>query len=53
MPISSDFHPRSFIGKITKYKKVINVPTSVSVLEDLLPKRWKWHCADIQAIIIL
>lgn len=37
MPISSNFHPRNFIVKITKYKKVINIPNSVSVLDDLLP----------------
>lgn len=37
MPISSDLHSRNFIVKISKYKKVINVPNSVSVLDDLLP----------------
>jgi dTDP-4-dehydrorhamnose reductase len=37
MPISSDLHPRNFITKIIKYKKVINVPNSMSILEDLLP----------------
>ncbi len=37
MPISKDFSPRSFIGKIIQYKKLINVPNSMSVLEDLLP----------------
>lgn len=37
MPISSDFSPRNFIVKITKYKKLINIPNSVSVLDDLLP----------------
>ena len=37
MPISSDLHPRNFITKITKYKKVVNVPNSMSILEDLLP----------------
>ena len=37
MPISSDFHPRNFITKITRYKKVINIPNSVTILDDLLP----------------
>ncbi len=37
MPISDDLHPRNFITKITKYKKVINIPNSVSILSDLLP----------------
>lgn len=37
MPISDDLHPRNFITKITKYKKVVNVPNSMTVLTDLLP----------------
>lgn len=37
MPISSDFHPKNFITKITRYKKVINIPNSMSILDDLLP----------------
>lgn len=37
MPISSDFHPRNFIVKISKYQKVINIPNSMSILDDLLP----------------
>lgn len=37
MPISSDLHPRNFITKITKYQKVINIPNSMSILDDLLP----------------
>ncbi len=37
MPISDDLHPRSFVTKITKYAKVINIPNSMSVLSDLLP----------------
>ncbi len=37
MPIASDLHPRSFITKITRYQKVVNIPNSMSVLEDLLP----------------
>jgi 3,5-epimerase/4-reductase len=37
MPISDDLHPRSFVTKITKYAKVVNVPNSMSVLPELLP----------------
>lgn len=36
MPISAEFD-RGFVGKIKNYKKVINVPNSFCVLEDLLP----------------
>lgn len=37
MPISTVPHPRNFINKITSYKKVISIPNSVTVLEDLWP----------------
>lgn len=37
MPISDDLHHRSFITKITKYERVVNIPNSMSVLYDLLP----------------
>lgn len=37
MPISDDLNPRNFITKISRYKKVINVPNSMSILSDLLP----------------
>jgi len=37
MPISSDLHPRSFVTKIIHYEKVINIPNSMTVLDDLLP----------------
>ncbi len=37
MPISHENHERNFITKITNYKKIINIPNSVTVLEDLLP----------------
>lgn len=37
MPISDELSDRSFITKITKYAKVINVPNSMTVLHDLLP----------------
>lgn len=37
MPISDDLHSRSFVTKITKYAKVVNIPNSMSILTDLLP----------------
>lgn len=37
MPVSDDLHPRSFVTKITKYERVVNVPNSHSILHDLLP----------------
>jgi len=37
MPISTDLHPRSVLSKLIRYEKVINVPNSMSVLDDLLP----------------
>lgn len=38
MPISSSLEEsKNFISKIIKYEKVINVPNSMSVLDDLLP----------------
>ena len=37
MPITPDLYPKNFITKITKYKKVINIPNSMSILNDLLP----------------
>ena len=36
MPISAELD-KGFVGKIRKYKKVINIPNSFCVLEDLLP----------------
>jgi dTDP-4-dehydrorhamnose reductase len=37
MPVSDDMNPRSFLGKIITFKKVVNFPNSISVLDDLLP----------------
>ncbi|KAA8526217.1 hypothetical protein F0562_008044 [Nyssa sinensis] len=38
MPISSDLsNPRNFITKITRYDKVVNVPNSMTILDELLP----------------
>ncbi|KAF5726296.1 trifunctional UDP-glucose 4 6-dehydratase [Tripterygium wilfordii] len=38
MPISSDLgNPRNFITKISSYQKVVNIPNSMTVLDELLP----------------
>ena len=37
MPIVGYDNPRNFITKIKQYKKVINVPNSMTVLPELLP----------------
>lgn len=38
MPISSDLsNPRNFITKIARYEKVVNIPNSMTVLDEMLP----------------
>ncbi|CAN1179309.1 Trifunctional UDP-glucose 4,6-dehydratase/UDP-4-keto-6-deoxy-D-glucose 3,5-epimerase/UDP-4-keto-L-rhamnose-reductase RHM1 [Linum perenne] len=38
MPISSDLNnPRNFITKISRYSKVVNIPNSMTILDELLP----------------
>ena len=36
MPISNDIHSKSLITKIINYRTVINIPNSMSVLEDVI-----------------
>jgi dTDP-4-dehydrorhamnose reductase len=36
MPISNDIHSKSLITKIINYRNVINIPNSMSVLEDVI-----------------
>jgi 3,5-epimerase/4-reductase len=37
MPVSDDLHPRSFLTKIAKYERVVDIPNSNTILHDLLP----------------
>ncbi|XVF18457.1 hypothetical protein REPUB_Repub11eG0023200 [Reevesia pubescens] len=38
MPISGDLNnPRNFITKISRYNKVVNIPNSMTILDELLP----------------
>ncbi|CAM6069559.1 unnamed protein product [Sphagnum tenellum] len=38
MPITSDLqNPRNFITKISQYQKVVNIPNSMTILDELLP----------------
>lgn len=37
MPISDTLTERAFVGKIIKYKKLINIPNSMAVIDDMLP----------------
>lgn len=37
MPVSDDLHPRSFVTKLLKYDRVVNIPNSHTILHDLLP----------------
>ncbi len=37
MPLSKFSHPRNLINKITSYSKVISIPNSVTLIEDLWP----------------
>lgn len=37
MPISNNLAPRCFITKISQYKRVVNIPNSMTVLHTMLP----------------
>lgn len=37
LPISNDMNKKSLISKIVNYRTVINIPNSMTVLEDLIP----------------
>jgi len=50
MPISDDLHSRSFITKISKYEKVVDVPNSMTVLTELLPVSIEMTKRDLKGI---
>jgi len=37
MPISADLHHRNFVTKILNYAKVVDIPNSMTTLDDLVP----------------
>lgn len=37
LPIASDYHQRNLFVKLTRYQKVVNIPNSITVLDDLIP----------------
>lgn len=37
MPVADTLTERAFIGKIIKYKKLINIPNSMAIIDDVLP----------------
>jgi len=37
MPISPDLHHRNFVTKILNYAKVVNIPNSMTTLDDMMP----------------
>ncbi|CAN6443595.1 unnamed protein product [Victoria cruziana] len=51
MPISSDLsNPRNFITKITRYNKVVNIPNSMTILDELLPISIEMAKRDLRGI---
>jgi UDP-glucose 4,6-dehydratase len=51
MPISSDLsNPRNFITKIARYDKVVNIPNSMTVLDELLPISIEMAKRDLRGI---
>ncbi|EPS62084.1 hypothetical protein M569_12709, partial [Genlisea aurea] len=51
MPISSDLNnPRNFITKISRYNKVVNIPNSMTILDELLPISIEMARRDLRGI---
>lgn len=36
-PISDDEHPKSLLSKLLNFKKIIGIPNSITVIDDLWP----------------
>jgi len=53
MPITYDSHPKDFITKISKFKKICSVPNSMTVLDDLLPIMIDMTLKDMKGTINL
>eukprot|EP00850_Spirogloea_muscicola_P011402 SM000070S21368 [mRNA] locus=s70:652759:656438:- [translate_table: standard] len=51
MPITSDLaNPRNFITKISRYQKVVSIPNSMTVLDELLPISIEMAKRDLRGI---
>ncbi len=51
MPITSDLqNPRNFITKISRYQKVVNIPNSMTILDELLPISIKMAKRNLRGI---
>jgi UDP-glucose 4,6-dehydratase len=51
MPITCDLtNPRNFITKISRYNKVVNIPNSMTVLDELLPISVEMAKRNLQGI---
>ncbi|KAL9275783.1 hypothetical protein AKJ16_DCAP25964 [Drosera capensis] len=51
MPISYDLNnPRNFITKISRYNKVVNIPNSMTILDELLPISIKMAKRNLKGI---
>ncbi|CAL5059274.1 unnamed protein product [Urochloa decumbens] len=51
MPISSDLsNPRNFVTKISRYDKVVNIPNSMTILDELLPISVEMAKRNLQGI---
>ncbi|KAH8947273.1 hypothetical protein BDL97_11G031700 [Sphagnum fallax] len=51
MPITSDLqNPRNFITKISRYQKVVDIPNSMTILDELLPISIEMAKRNLQGI---
>lgn len=50
MPISDDLIHRSFVTKIAKYEKVVNIPNSMTILTEMLPASFAMAKAGLTGV---